>query len=330
MIDPPRSRHNPSDPALCLPSASIDALKKRCQLLNEARRFLTERGYWEVETPILSRDVCVDRHLEPLIVESIQAGAEPPLYLQTSPEFGMKRLLSAGAGDIFQITRAFRGGEVGPLHNPEFTIVEWYRVGGGYGELMDEVGALVGSLLGTPDAERVSYRDAFRRHADIDPFEADDRLLCARARAEGFADASADRDQVLNFLLAALVEPCLGIDRPTFLFDFPASQAALAKVRSETPPVAERFELYIAGVELCNGYQELTDPIELRRRNAEQNALRTGAGKRPLPIESRLLSAMQHGLPECAGVALGFDRVAMLATGARSLDAVLPFPIERA
>jgi elongation factor P--(R)-beta-lysine ligase len=306
-------------------------LTRRAELLSAARNFLQSRGYLEVETPLLSFDVGVDLHLEPFQVPVGgygNEGAPRTAYLQTSPEFGMKRLLSAGVGDCFQITRSFRRGEVGTLHSPEFTIVEWYRVGGSYRDLMIEVGEFVSDVVGWAKAETISYADAFQRAVGIDPHIAATSELKRLAAERDFHPA--DRDELLNFLLADAVEPQLGVDRPTLVYDYPATQAALAKITTDDPPVAQRFELYYRGIELANGYQELTDADELRRRNRRQNELRRAKGLIELPAESKLLAAMDAGLPECAGVALGFDRLVMLALGCNSIDEVMAFAFERA
>jgi lysyl-tRNA synthetase class 2 len=199
---------------------------------------------------------------------------------------------------------------------------------------MELLANLATELLGSPPAERLSYAEAFARYAGIDPHRAAPRELAAAAERGNVAmpaDAAAfDRDGWLNLLLAELIEPRLGAERPTILYDYPASQSALARVRAADPPVSERFELYVRGIELANGYHELTDAAELRRRNAAANSARALEGKPPLPEESRLLAAMDHGLPDATGVALGFDRLVMVATGASSLAEVMPFPIARA
>lgn len=305
------------------------------------------------------------------------AGTVEPLWLVTSPEHSMKRLLAAGSGPIFQITRAFRDGERGRLHNPEFAILEWYRPGWDHGALMGEVEDLVRAVLSgegaPPDLaaevsgtfERLTYREAFLRAAGVDPFAAPVSELEAVARERaGLAPpphgdpshdnsshgdwshgdprpgdarpgdprpggmravdpAPPDRDDLLNAILAAVVERTLGLGRPTFLLDYPPSQAALARVRAGDPPVAERFELYVRGLELANGYHELTDPAEQERRFRAANEARRAAGKPELPIDERLLAALRSGLPPCAGVALGIDRLAMLAVGASRIDEVI-------
>jgi lysyl-tRNA synthetase class 2 len=256
------------------------------------------------------------------------------MWLQTSPEFGMKRLLAAGGEALYQITRAFRAGETGRLHNPEFTLVEWYRVGdemaAGAGLLSD----LAETLFDRGPAERLTYGDAFRRALDVDPHRATALDLAATARRAGVAVpdsfAAADRDAWLDLLLVERIEPELGRGSPTILCDYPASQAALARLRPGEPPVAERFELYLEGVELANGYVELLDPAALRARNAEANRQRIADGKPALPEHSRLLEAMDSGLPASTGVALGFDRAVMLVAGAKSIADVLAFPIDRA
>ena len=241
----------------------------RAELLGRVRTFFAQREFLEVETPILSADVTVDRHLDPLSTvladDPRRSEVGQRLWLQTSPEFGMKRLLAAGATAIFQITRAFRGGEIGPLHNPEFTMVEWYRVGDDMAAGMTLLSELCSALLGTPAAERSSYAAAFERFAGIDPHGASlDQLSAAAARLKIAVPAGLanDRDGWLNLLLAECVQRQLGQTAPTILYDYPASQAALAGVRSGTPPVAERFELYVRGIELANGYHELLDAAE--------------------------------------------------------------------
>jgi len=318
-------------PADFLPTASLDMLRRRAELLASVRRFFDDRGFLEVETPLLSHDTVVDRHLDPIPVTLFNDARQPQagkqLWLQTSPEFAMKRLLAAGATAIYQIAKAFRGGpEFGPRHNPEFTIVEWYRVGDDYDAGMKLLSELAEALLGSGPAERLTYRDAFGRYAKINPFGVDNLYTESAAGLP----RNADRDLQLDYLLTSLVEPQLGRERPTILHDYPASQAALARVRDGNPPLAERFELYVHGVELANGYHELLDPRLLRARNDQNNALRASDGKYTLPSESRLLAAMDHGLPPCSGCALGFDRLVMVATGAKTIQEVLPFPVERA
>jgi lysyl-tRNA synthetase class 2 len=312
-------------------------LRLRADLLARVRAFFAERKFLEVETPLLSADVVVDRYLDPLLVTLPDDPRQPEhgrqLWLQTSPEFGMKRLLAAGGEAIYQITRSFRAGERGPLHNVEFTIVEWYRRGDDMRQGMQMLSEMAEALLPFGPTETLSYAEAFLRHVGVDPHTATvAELRAASTRhgvdvSQGFAEA--DRDNWLNLLVAELVEPHLGQTRPTILFDYPASQAALAQTHGD-PPVAARFELYVRGIELANGYHELLDASVLRRRNEQANQQRASDGKTALPAESRLLAAMEHGLPACTGVALGFDRLAMLVAGATRIDDVLAFPIDRA
>ncbi len=301
------------------------------------REFFQARAFLEVETPILSADVVIDRHLDPFCTTLCDDLRRPDvgrrLWLQTSPEFHMKRLLAAGAPAIYQVARVFRNGERGAWHNPEFTMIEWYRPGDDMAAGMQLLSDLCEALLRRGPAERLSYAEAFQRHVGIDPHMLTGPQLAAHARGMNIAVPESltreDRDAWLDLLLVDRVQPHLGATAPTILFDYPATQAALARVRVGTPPVAERFELYVNGVELANGYHELLDAEVLRARNHENNALRQTDGKPRLPEESRLLAAMEHGLPACTGVALGFDRLVMLAAGVNSIDQVLAFPIER-
>ncbi len=311
------------------PTANWSNLRLRADMLRRLREFFDSRGFLEVETPILSADTVIDRHLDPFCTNV----GERCLWLQTSPEFHMKRLLADGAGAIYQVARVFRQGELGPLHNPEFTLVEWYRPGDGMNEGMQLTGELCEAMLERGPAERISYREAFERYVGLDPHTADSATLATAVEKFGIQPpatlAQEDRDGWLDLLMVERVQPRLGFDRPVLLFDYPASQAALARVRPDDPPVAERFELFVAGVELANGYHELLDPDELRMRNSRTNAQRIADGKPPLPEESRLLAAMRSGLPSSVGVALGFDRLVMLAAGAKTIAEVMAFSFDR-
>lgn len=311
------------------PSASLSALAKRAELVRRLREFFHTRGFLEVETPLLSREIIPELHIEPIRVEG---GA----FLQASPELHMKRLLAAGADKIFQLTRSFRAGERGQLHNPEFAMVEWYRVGDDMLAGIDLLDELTQSLLGTPPALRTSYAEAFERSLGICAHSAMLDELAATAEEAGVAVPAGmdreDRDEWLNLLLAMRIEPTLGRDRPEIIYHYPATQASLAKVVRSTSghEVAERFELYYRGVELANGFHELGDAAELRTRFEAVNAARVADGRRALPMPERLLAGLEHGLPDCTGVALGFDRLAMLAMGATTIDDVVAFPEERA
>ena len=243
-------------------------------------------------------------------------------------------MAAGGIDAVYEISRVFRQDEQGPLHNPEFTMVEWYRLGDSMAEGMQLTSDLAEALLGCDPADKLSYREAFERHAGVDPFAAIQRPWLRPSPGAGIEPPAslspADHDGWLDLLLVECVQPHLARERPALLYDFPASQAALSRIRPGNPPVAERFELYVAGVELANGYNELLDPEELLRRGCETNRLRQAEGKPPLPEESRLLSAMQSGLPPAVGAALGFDRLAMFAAGVKTVAEVIAFPFDRA
>jgi len=322
------------------PTAALDTLRLRARLLATVRAFFAARGVLEVETPCLGAAAVTDPHLHSIAARLGGVGAGGPerlLYLQTSPEYAMKRLLAAGSGPIYQLARAFRDGETGRHHNPEFTLLEWYRPGFDHHRLMDEVEELVGALLDAPPAERLTYAEAFRSRAGVDPFADPVERLAEAAGEEaggGVPDLGEDRDGWLDLLMAVSVAPALGRGRPAFVHDFPASQAALARVREPIPEggpaVAERFELFVEGIELANGFHELADPAEQRRRFEADLARRRARGLPEPPIDERLLAALATGLPDCSGVALGFDRLVMLAAGAGALAEVVAFPVDRA
>lgn len=329
---------SPGDPgATWRPCATPAVLRLRAALRGRVRAFFDATGALEVDTPALSAAAPADPALEPLATR-VAARPGAPCFLQTSPEFPMKRLLAAGVGDCWQLARVFRDGERGRWHNPEFDLLEWYRVGWDHHELMDEVEALVTATLQAEravlPAARWTYADAFRRFAGIDPL-ADDTgaLRDAAARAglgpvAGLADD--DRDGWLHRLLADVVAPAFPGERPTFLYDWPASQAALARLDADDARVAQRFELYWGPLELANGFHELGDAGEQRARFDADNARRRVRGLAERPVDERLLAALAAGLPDCAGVALGFDRLVMVAAGAGHIDEVLAFPFERA
>lgn len=306
-----------------IPSASFAALQQRAELLHRLREFFRERGFLEVETPLVADEVIPELHIEPLRLENGQ-------FLQASPEMAMKCLLVAGAKAIFQVTHSFRAGERGQLHNPEFAIVEWYRAGDDMTAGIDLIDEMMQHLLGVPPAIRTTYAAAFELHAGINPFTASLDGLAAIEEAPSGMNAI-DRDEWLNLILAKRVEPNLGRDRPEIVYHYPASQASLAK--TVTLPsghkVAERFELYYRGIELANGYHELSDAQEQRRRFEAVNTARLSDGRHALPIPEEFLAALERGLPDCTGVALGFDRLATLAAGSSSIDEVVAFPQPR-
>ena len=248
----------------------------------------------------------------------------------------MKRLLAAGSGPIYQLCKVFRDGEAGRRHNPEFTLLEWYRPGFDHHQLMDEVAALVTAVfdpVSPGTVEKLTYEEAFVRHAGINPLDADAVQLAECARAHGIDSHGLDPHSVTDWcdlLLTHRVEPHLGQGHLTFLYDYPAAQAALARLRPDRPQVAERFELYLNGIELANGFHELGDAREQRQRFEHDLAARTRLGLPLPPPDERLLAALHAGLPDCAGVALGIDRLVMLATGASSIAEVIAFPLDRA
>lgn len=318
------------------PSAAMETIRARAALLERVRQFFRQAGVLEVETPACSRFGVTDPAIDSLTTRYTGPAAAQglTLYLQTSPEFPMKRLLAAGSGPIFQLCRVFRDGELGRRHNLEFSLLEWYRPGFDHLRLMDEVAALVNSLGDRQLAvERLSYGEAFERHLRIDPHTATTESLIRCAIEHGVPGAGElrmdHRDAWLDLLLSHLIEPHLGRSGMTFLYDYPASQAALARVRDEEPPVAERFELYLAGMEIANGFHELTDAREQRRRFLDDNRRRREAGRAEVPMDEALLAALASGLPDCAGVALGIDRLLMFLTGCDDIRQVLAFDMGR-
>jgi lysyl-tRNA synthetase class 2 len=310
------------------PSASLTALQQRAGLLRRLRRFFDDRGFFEVETPLLANEIIPELHMEPIRTATGE-------FLQSSPELHMKRLIASGASAIYQVTRSFRQDEHGPLHNQEFTIVEWYRVGDDLQAGIALLDELVTTLLATPPAIRTTYAMAFQRTLDIDPHTATVADMAAAAKSTGVVVPSGmskdDRDEWLNLLLATRVELQLGHDRPEILYHYPASQASLANVATTDNghEVAERFELYYRGVEIANGFHELADATELRRRFVKVNSAREADGRSALPLPESLFAALENGLPSCTGCALGFDRLAMLALKADSIDEVIAFPQRR-
>lgn len=312
------------------PSASIEALRRRAEILADLRRFFAERDVLEVETPVLGAATVTDLHLESVPCRLGLPSGETTWYLQTSPELGMKRLLAAGSGAIFQISRAFRDGEAGRLHNPEFTILEWYRPGWDHLRLADEVVELLGAILERPGGRRRTYREVFESALGLDPHRARTGELAAAARKAGIRAELAADDAIgwLDLLWSHAVEPDLGTDAVEVVVDFPASQASLARIRPGDPPVAERFEVYVDGLELANGYHELTDPDEQARRFAADLAERGRRDRRLPRADDGLVEALRLGLPDCSGVALGVDRLVMVSLGSRDIRDVLAFPVD--
>jgi lysyl-tRNA synthetase class 2 len=309
----------------------LSALQRRAAMLAAAREFFSSRGVLEVETPILSAAAVSDPQIESLVTQVAGMGK---FHMGTSPEYAMKRLLAAGSGDIYQICKVFRDGERGRWHNPEFTLIEWYRLNLDDAALMTEVEALIACLLAPrrlEPAERLSYSAAMQRHAGVDAHRASGGDLTEAARRHGIVcDAELDRDAKLDLLMGLVVGPRLGVERPCFICDYPASQAALARLKPGLPPVAARFELYLNGVEMANGFHELANAGEQRARFDQDLTLRRARGQVQPPLDERLLAALAAGLPDCAGVALGFDRLVAVALGAPRLADAMTFTLDNA
>jgi elongation factor P--(R)-beta-lysine ligase len=297
------------------------------------REFFAARGVLEVETPTLSTAGVTDPQIDSLVTQI--AGMPGRFFLSTSPEFPMKRLLAAGSGDIYQVCKVFRDAERGRWHNPEFTLLEWYRLGFDDAALMTEVELLIRHLL-APErpleaAERLTYADAMQRHAGVDPHTSSDTDLARAAAQQGLVcEARLDRDATLDLLMGLVVGPKLGRERPCFICDYPASQASLARLKPGRAEVAARFELYLDGIELANGFHELSDADQQRDRFARDLAIRRARGGCEPPVDERLLAALAAGMPDCAGVALGFDRLVAIALQATQLSQAMAFSIDNA
>lgn len=308
------------------PTADWVTLRQRAALLAQVRAFFAARQVLEVDTPLLGPAPTSDphQHCFALALSGARTG-----YLQPSPEYAMKCLLAAGSGSIYQVCKAFRADEQGARHALEFTLIEWYRVRWDYRALMDEVDLLVSQLLGCAPALRLSYQQLFQRYCAVDPWLTTDDTLW-RCLAQSGVDSTpavraTGRSGALDLLLTRVIEPSLRSLGAVLVYDYPPSQAALARLRPEAIPVAERFELYVHGLELANGFGELTDAAEQRQRFVADNVARRAQGLPEVPLDERLLAALAQGLPECAGVALGFDRLVMLATGQSDIRAVQAF-----
>lgn len=318
------------------PTAAIDLLRARAAMLARIRAYFAAQGVLEVQTPVLSAAAVSDPQ-----IESIEAAPArgPRLFLQTSPEYPMKRLLAAGLGDSYQVCPVFRDGESGRLHNPEFTMIEWYRLDFGAAEMQHDVDRVLrvacADIRIFPPSRSVSYRAALRDACGIDCVVSSVAEMRAAATQRGLEPARADgwgRDDWLDLLMGAVVGPTLGHDAPVFLEDYPPSQAALARLKraEDGTQVAERFELYVGGLELANGFRELGDAVEQRRRFEQDQDMRRARGLPVRPIDERLLAALKHGLPDSAGVALGFDRLVMAAHRLPAVEAAMAFSAPRA
>jgi elongation factor P--(R)-beta-lysine ligase len=328
-------------------------LEQRGRILKAVRRFFAERGFVEVDTPALQASPGLEPHLQAFATElhDPRDGRAARRYLHTSPEFAMKKLLAAGLPRIWQLAHVFRDGERSATHHPEFSMLEWYRAGASYRDLMDECAALVRVCQQAAGAEVLSWRgrtsdarrewqritvaEAFHQHCGIDllatasdPERPDTARLAAAASGTGIAPHSGDDLESLFFrIFLERIEPHLGLGAPTILYDYPASMAALSRRRPDDPRLAERFEIYVCSLELANAFGELTDPAEQRARFIADQARKQALYGHTYPIDQDFLAALEQGLPPCAGIALGFDRLVMLATGADDIEDVLWAPV---
>ena len=320
------------------PSGAFEALRLRARLYAELRAFFGQRGVLEVETPVMSAAGNTEPNIASFttVFSGRTDGAPPGRWLRTSPEYALKRLVAAGLGDCYELGRVFRDGEAGGRHNPEFTMLEWYRVGWDHHRLLDEVAALVRMALALVGRDArlqvVAYRDLYRERLGIDPFLASDDALRDALGEIQVAPEGLTRDDWLDLLMTHRLQPAFDPGLMLAVHDWPATQAALARLRDtgEGFAVAERFELYLGPVELANGYHELRDANEQRSRFEHDLAVRRGRGAARPPLDERFLAALAHGLPACAGVALGVDRLLMAMLGTPRIADVLAFDFARA
>ncbi len=319
------------------PTCSLDLLRLRAQTLSRIRQFFSERSVMEVETPLLSHSCGTDPQLAFFTSEYCFSPERQTLFLQTSPEFAMKRLLAAGTGSIYQIGKAFRNGESGRFHNPEFTLLEWYRVGFTLPQLMDEITDLIEALFvgkGLQETQRISYQDVFFLYTGLNSLEFSYQSYCAYAIESGLSEAISlcehDHALWLDMLFSHKVQLNLGDNSLCLVYGYPACQSSLARINEHCDQITDRVELFMNGVELGNGYYELTDAKEQSMRFDTELAIRQ---ENNLPImvkDQRLIDALAAGLPECSGIAIGLDRLLMLLSGSKSIEDVLAFPIYRA
>ena len=319
------------------PTCTIEMMRLRAQMLAKIRQFFAERSVLEVETPLLGHGTGTDPQLEFFTTEYCLSPFRQTLFLQTSPEFAMKRLLAAGSGSIYQIGKAFRNGESGRYHNPEFTMLEWYRVGFTLPQLMDEIAELIGGLFSgqsLQETQRASYQDVFVSFTGLDPLVFSYQDYCAYARECGLSEAVAicghDHAVWLDFIFSHKVQPHLGKNALCMVYGYPACQSSLARINEHNALTTDRVELFINGIELGNGYYELADAGEQSRRFDKELAIRQQQ-KLPVTVKDKhLIEALHSGLPDCSGVAIGLDRLLMLLSGSVSIDDVLSFSIHRA
>ena len=320
------------------PTLTWEYAQKRAQILKKIRQFFDERDVVEVETPALSQGTVTDVHLEALscrynFMSDSSTEQSTNLYLQTSPEFHMKRLLASGYGSIFQIAKAFRHEEAGRFHNPEFTLLEWYRLGFDHFQLMKEVAELLKTVLDCLEPTQTTYQQLFIDLLRVDPLIATREQLISLIKEHDklseWLTVEQDNDILLQFIFSEIIEPQIGKTSPCFVYNFPRSQASLAKMSREDTRVAERFECYFQGVELVNGFNELTDSCVQFKRFQEDNIKREKLYHSIKPIDKHFIEALSQGLPQCSGVALGIDRLVMLALKAKHIEQVISFPIDR-
>lgn len=305
------------------PSAPLNNLKKRALCLKKIRDFFYTQNIMEVETPLLCQHTVTDPH----ITSFSTLYNNQSYYLQTSPEYAMKRLLCAGSGSIYQICKAFRYDESGKKHNPEFTLLEWYETDRDHIQLMDNIDLLLQTVFDMPPAIKISYQDLFVAELSIDP------LTCELSELKNITKKHIDTDTTsltyddsLNLLLTHCIEPKLGTTEPTFIYNYPPSQAALAKINTQSnPPIAERFELYIQGIEIANGFHELNNANEQYQRFTDNQKIRKKHNTIVPTIDSRFIDALTHGLPDCSGVAIGIDRLMMMFCNSHNIKEIMSF-----
>ncbi|WP_102157100.1 elongation factor P--(R)-beta-lysine ligase [Coxiella endosymbiont of Rhipicephalus microplus] len=310
------------------PTASLMNQKLRAKLYSDIRKFFSDREVLEVETPLLSQYTVTDIHIESFQTTYYNHKEKLYYYLQTSPEYAMKRLLANGSGAIYQICKAFRNGERGAQHNPEFTLLEWYKPGSSHHDLMNEIDELLQFTLHTKKALRKTYSELFSEYLSINPLSVSLKKLQSLARKFALENVNhyTDHTTLLQFLFTHAIEPNIGFGQPLFIYDFPAPQAALAKINPQNSDIALRFELYIEAIECANGFEELTDAQEQRYRFEQDILNRQKKGLFKIEIDQRFLASLKSGLPPCAGVAVGLDRLLMIKTKAHHIQEVITFP----
>ncbi len=313
------------------PTATIKTLKKRARILQKIRAFFEDRNIVEVETPQLSEFSITDPAIESMSVNYVCDAKKRTGFLQTSPEFAMKRLLAAGVGDCYQLCHVFRSEERGHLHNTEFTLLEWYRTGFDDKKLITEIDVFLQTILNTEPAKKYSYQDLFKNYLNLDP------ITCNREQAKTCAEKSttlisdlASKEAYLQLLFCEIIEAEIGKDAPCFVTDFPAEQAALARINENDDRLSCRFEVYYQGVELGNGFYELADPEQQYTRFLQDNRIRKRAGQSEVSIDPRFMAALKAGLPDCAGVAIGIDRLIMIACKLNRIEQVMAFTAHNA